>query len=168
MPHDEYLAWCERINSSSSPQDWSAELKSGKVIRVHHERTADDGWVSTHEDVTQHRDAERQITHLALHDPLTDLPNRAALRRKLDALLEQHDAQGSQFAVLCLDLDRFKEVNDLFGHNTGDLLLCVAAKRLQNIVGDAFVARLGGDEFMVLAGAEPKPLPDSPIASSPP
>jgi diguanylate cyclase len=154
VPHDEYLAWCDAINSKSSPQDWSVELKSGKVIRVHHERTSDGGWVSTHEDVTQHRDAERQIAHLALHDPLTDLPNRAALKQKLDAFLEQHRTQGSQFAVLCLDLDRFKEVNDLFGHNVGDLVLCLAAKRLCAVAVGAFVARLGGDEFMILVEAD--------------
>jgi diguanylate cyclase (GGDEF)-like protein len=151
VPHEEYLAWCDAINSSASPQDWIAELKSGKVIRVHHERTSDGGWVSTHEDITEHRDAERQIAHLALHDPLTDLPNRAAFMQKLDALLEQHGAQESEFAILGLDLDRFKEVNDLFGHNVGDLVLCTAAKRLGAIADGAFVARLGGDEFMVLA-----------------
>lgn len=95
VPHDEYLAWCDAINSKSSPQDWSMELKSGKVIRVHHERTSDGGWVSTHEDITEHRNAERQIARLALHDPLTDLPNRAALKQKLDTLLEQHQKQGT-------------------------------------------------------------------------
>ncbi|NTJ66589.1 EAL domain-containing protein [Agrobacterium rhizogenes] len=151
VSQQEYLAWCDTINSDPSPQNWSAELKSGKVIRVHHERTPDGGWVSTHEDVTEHRDAERQITHLAMHDPLTDLPNRAALKQKLDTLFGQHDAQGSPFAVLCLDLDRFKEVNDLYGHNAGDLLLCTAANRLRAVAEEAFVARLGGDEFMVLA-----------------
>ncbi len=151
---DEFLAWCDSINSRSSPQDWSMELTSGKVIRVHHERTSDGGWVSTHEDITEHRTAERQIAHLALHDPLTDLPNRAALKQKLEALLEQHRTQGSQFAVLCLDLDRFKEVNDVFGHNVGDLVLCLAAKRLKAVAAGAFVARLGGDEFMVLVEAD--------------
>ncbi|MFB2567587.1 putative bifunctional diguanylate cyclase/phosphodiesterase [Rhizobium sp. IMFF44] len=148
---EEYLDWCESVNASPSPQDWSAELKSGKVIRVHHERTSDGGWVSTHEDVTEHRDAERQITHLALHDPLTDLPNRAALRKELDNLLDAHRASHSPFAVLCLDLDRFKEVNDLFGHNAGDSLLCTTASRLRAVAEPAFIARLGGDEFMVLA-----------------
>ncbi|WP_042954088.1 EAL domain-containing response regulator [Rhizobium leguminosarum] len=154
VSHDEYLAWCDAINFSSSPQDWLAELKSGKLIRVHHERTPDGGWVSTHEDITEHRDAERKIAHLALHDPLTDLPNRAALNQKLDALFKQHGAQGSQFAVLCLDLDRFKEVNDLFGHNVGDLVLCAVAKRVSAVAADAFIARVGGDEFMVLAEAD--------------
>lgn len=154
VPHDEYLAWCDAINSKSSPQDWSMELKSGKVIRVHHERTSDGGWVSTHEDITEHRNAERQIARLALHDPLTDLPNRAALKQKLDTLLEQHQKEGTQFAVLCLDLDRFKEVNDLFGHHVGDQVLCLAAKRLCATAVGAFVARLGGDEFMVLAEAD--------------
>ncbi|MCF3642746.1 EAL domain-containing protein [Rhizobium sp. TRM95111] len=150
VAHDEYLAWCDAVNSSTSPQNWSVELKSGKVIRIHHERTPDGGWVSTHEDVTEHRDAERQIAHLALHDPLTDLPNRAALKEQLHSLLVVHGAQGSEFAVLCLDLDRFKEINDVFGHHLGDVLLRAVADRLQNVADGAFVARLGGDEFMLL------------------
>ena len=156
ISHQEYLDWCDAVNSSPSPQNWSAELMSGKVIRVHHERTADGGWVSTHEDVTEHRDAERQITHLALHDPLTDLPNRAALKKELDVLIKKNREQDFPFAVLCLDLDRFKEVNDLFGHNAGDLLLCTIADRLRAISDEAFVARLGGDEFMVLAELDVK------------
>ncbi len=168
VSHQEYLDWCDSVNSSPSPQNWSAELMSGKVIRVHHERTTDGGWVSTHEDVTEHRDAERQITHLALHDPLTDLPNRAALRQELDALIKKRRESELPFAVLCLDLDRFKEVNDLFGHNTGDLLLCTIADRLRAVSDEAFVGRLGGDEFMVLAELDVKhasSLADSIIAS---
>lgn len=88
---------------------------------------------------------------MALHDSLTELPNRAAQNRKLDGLLKQHGVEGSQFAVLYLDLDRFKEVNDLFGHNIGDVVLLTAAKRLCVAADSAFVARFGGDEFMVLA-----------------
>ncbi|NTE90282.1 EAL domain-containing protein [Agrobacterium tumefaciens] len=151
LSHGEYMAWCDALNLNPSPQDWVMELKSGKVIRVHHERTVEGGWVSTHEDITERRDAERRIAHLALHDPLTDLPNRTALKQKLGALLEQHGREKTQFALLYLDLDRFKEVNDLFGHNTGDLVLRAAAKRLCEAADEAFVARLGGDEFMILA-----------------
>jgi PAS domain-containing protein len=132
VSRDEFLAWCDAINDKASPRDWSAELKSGRVIRMHHEPMPDGGWVSTHEDVTEHRDAERKIAHLALHDPLTDLPNRAALKQKLDTLLDVHGTRKSEFAVLCLDLDRFKEVNDVFGHNAGDDLLRAVAKRLHS------------------------------------
>ncbi|MBB2687868.1 UNVERIFIED_ORG: diguanylate cyclase (GGDEF)-like protein [Rhizobium etli] len=151
VSRDEFLAWCVAINDKASTLDWSAELKSGRVIRVHHQRTPDGGWVSTHEDVTEYRDAERKIAHLALHDPLTDLPNRAALTQKLETLLDDPSVRNSEFAVLCLDLDRFKEVNDLFGHNAGDELLRAVAKRLQSVANGAFAARLGGDEFMLLA-----------------
>jgi diguanylate cyclase (GGDEF)-like protein len=151
VPQDEYLAWCDTINSSVSPRNWITELKSGKVIRIHHERTSDGGWVSTHEDITEHRDAERKIEHLALHDPLTELPNRASLKHQLNTLLKVHGERRSEFAVLCLDLDRFKEVNDVFGHNVGDALLCAVARRLQAVAEGAFIARLGGDEFMLLA-----------------
>ncbi|AYM84022.1 hypothetical protein At12D1_41400 [Agrobacterium tumefaciens] len=84
-------------------------------------------------------------------DPLTELPNRAALKQKLDTLLKDLGAGNLEFAVLCLDLDRFKEINDVFGHNADDMLLRTVANRLQAVAEDAFVARLGGDEFMVLA-----------------
>jgi diguanylate cyclase (GGDEF)-like protein/PAS domain S-box-containing protein len=102
------------------------------------------------EDVTERRRAEQQIAHMAHHDPLTDLPNRAAFSEKLAATLERARESGESFALLCIDLDRFKEVNDVFGHRTGDSLLCDVAKRLRESVGDAFLARLGGDEFTII------------------
>ena len=117
----------------------------------------DEGWVSTHEDVTEHRDAERQIADLALHDPLANLPNRAALTQQFDSLPEEHGAQATEFAVLCLDLDRFKEVNDVFGYNVGDILLRAVADRLRSVAAGGFVARLGGDEFMLLVEGDAEP-----------
>jgi diguanylate cyclase (GGDEF)-like protein/PAS domain S-box-containing protein len=102
-------------------------------------------------DLTEREDAERQLRILATHDTLTGLPNRALLHERLQRMLEAC-AQGRSVAVMFLDLDRFKEVNDSFGHEHGDILLCEVAARLRKVLrpGDA-VARLGGDEFVVAA-----------------
>ncbi|MEG8040162.1 EAL domain-containing protein [Sphingomonas sp. LR60] len=92
---------------------------------------------------------ERQITHMALHDGLTGLANRALLRERLTALLAR-PTPGRRHALFCLDLDNFKVVNDTLGHPTGDALLCEIAGRLGDVAGDGFVARLGGDEFAIV------------------
>jgi PAS domain S-box-containing protein len=114
--------------------------------------------VGTHIDIEARKSAERQIAHLATHDPLTDLPNRARFHERLDDLLSTHGATGRSLAVLCLDLDRFKAVNDTFGHVFGDDLLREVARRLAARLGAGdIVARLGGDEFAILrvgAGGE--------------
>src|SRR5207253_8643286 len=83
------------------------------------------------EDVTERRRSEERIAHLAHHDPLTDLPNRAAFVEHLAATLIQAEKASDHFAVLCIDLDRFKEVNDVFGHSVGDALLGEVARRLK-------------------------------------
>jgi diguanylate cyclase (GGDEF)-like protein/PAS domain S-box-containing protein len=107
------------------------------------------------EDITERRRTESRMAHMAYHDGLTDLPNRAAF---MQALLQMIDACASldQFAVLSVDLDRFKEVNDVFGHEVGDKLLIEASRRIQVAAQGAVVARLGGDEFgMIIDGVQP-------------
>jgi diguanylate cyclase (GGDEF)-like protein len=96
-----------------------------------------------------------QIAHLAHHDPLTDLPNRTVLAIKLAEAFDLAKADGSSFAVLTVDLDHFKEANDVFGHAVGDELLCAISRRLHAAAQGAFIARIGGDEFtLILAKGE--------------
>jgi diguanylate cyclase (GGDEF)-like protein/PAS domain S-box-containing protein len=113
--------------------------------------------VAVIEDVTERKRADERIAHMAHHDALTDLPNRAAFTEHLTATLERVSAEGGNFAVLSIDLDRFKEVNDLFGHSAGDELLREVSRRLQAVAESAFLARLGGDEFMLISADGPQP-----------
>jgi diguanylate cyclase (GGDEF)-like protein/PAS domain S-box-containing protein len=108
------------------------------------------GYRGVGSDVTDKKRSEEQLSYLAMHDPLTALPNRAYFLEQL-AKARLDFELGDDFAVLCLDLDRFKEVNDTYGHSAGDLLLQTVAERLKALLGStAFVARMAGDEFAVL------------------
>jgi diguanylate cyclase (GGDEF)-like protein/PAS domain S-box-containing protein len=109
------------------------------------------------QDVTEHKRAEARIAHMAHFDGLTDLPNRAAFNECLATTLERAGREKDHFALLSLDVDRFKEVNDVFGHALGDTLLRKVAERLVNAAGEAFLARLGGDEFSVIVGGGAQP-----------
>jgi diguanylate cyclase (GGDEF)-like protein/PAS domain S-box-containing protein len=102
-------------------------------------------------DLRERRAAEEKIRYLAEHDALTGLPNRNALRVRLEAALERVEVSKESLALLCIDIDHFKEANDLHGHHAGDALLVEVARRLQAAVtAPSFAARLGGDEFMVV------------------
>jgi diguanylate cyclase (GGDEF)-like protein/PAS domain S-box-containing protein len=106
-------------------------------------------------DVRARRKAERQIHFLAHHDALTGLANRASFNARLDQEMKAADIRGHKLAVLCLDLDRFKEVNDLFGHAAGDAVLERVARTVTGLLdGSQVMARLGGDEFAILAPCE--------------
>jgi diguanylate cyclase (GGDEF)-like protein/PAS domain S-box-containing protein len=107
--------------------------------------------LSVIEDRTNRKRAEAQIAHMAHHDALTGLPNRAAFNECLRATIDNAAKNGESFALMSLDIDRFKEVNDVFGHVVADDMLCEIARRLQKTIGGAFVARLGGDEFTIIS-----------------
>jgi diguanylate cyclase (GGDEF)-like protein/PAS domain S-box-containing protein len=111
----------------------------------------DGGMVCVVRDITERTYAEEQIKHLAYHDALTNLPNRLLFKDRVTVALSHAQRDSNRLAVLFLDLDRFKVINDSLGHNVGDQLLQAVATRLQACVRESdTVARLGGDEFTVL------------------
>ncbi len=119
---------------------WSARWSASDRMRI-----------AVARDVTARKAAEARVEHLALHDQLTDLPNRALFYDVLRAALASPRGTGSRLALLYIDLDRFKQVNDCHGHDMGDQLLCRVAERLRACVRSSdLVARLGGDELVVV------------------
>lgn len=138
------------------PDGWSGvhvrewTLTDGRIIQVTVTRLPDASTIALHEDITERRRSQEQVVYLAGHDQLTGLLNLAAMRAVFEELLARN-AAGDEFAVLCLDLDKFKRVNDSFGHAVGDQLLAQVALRIQSCLRhDEQVARLGGDEFLIL------------------
>jgi diguanylate cyclase (GGDEF)-like protein len=111
-------------------------------------------------EITARKEAELRLEHMALHDPLTGLPNRRALAEALERAIARSRRSGQLVAVLALDLDGFKAVNDRLGHPAGDTALTEIAQRLRRSVRRSdVVARLGGDEFAVIAGELKGPIP---------
>jgi diguanylate cyclase (GGDEF)-like protein len=122
----------------------------GRVFSIVRNPIPGGGWIATHEDITDRQRAEERIVHMARHDALTDLPNRMMLRERLEHELKRVK-RGECLAVLCLDLDHFKSVNDTLGHPIGDELLKVVAERLRRCTREPdTIARLGGDEFAII------------------
>ncbi|WP_445216512.1 EAL domain-containing protein [Bradyrhizobium sp. Pa8] len=122
----------------------------GRSIRVVNQPMQGGGWVATFEDITEWLEAQAKISHMARHDALTNLPNRVLFHEQLEQGLRRAKS-GDQLAVLCLDLDHFKDINDSLGHPIGDALLKEVGRRLKATVGASdTVARLGGDEFAVV------------------
>jgi diguanylate cyclase (GGDEF)-like protein/PAS domain S-box-containing protein len=147
---DEYLKWRSNIAIPREPSDSIIEMRNGRTFLIRHKPMPDLGWVATHEDITEKRQAELKIEHMAHHDALTGLANRVQLYDRLEQALAQ-PAHGRMVAVHHLDLDRFKAVNDTFGHHAGDGLLKVVASRLRELVrASDTIARIGGDEFVIV------------------
>jgi diguanylate cyclase (GGDEF)-like protein len=150
MTKDAYLARRAAATALNEPFDVADELTDGRIIAVHYQPMTDGGWVATHEDITERRQAEANMAFMARHDPLTGLPNRMLFRERLDEAIAGA-GHGCIGALLCLDLDRFKIINDTLGHPVGDALLRAVAQRLLDTARTAdTVARLGGDEFAIV------------------
>ena len=124
---------------------------NGLVLEVHTVPLADGGFVRTFTDITKRKAAEAEVARLARHDVLTGLPNRALFHETVERSLADIARHAGDCAVLYLDLDGFKGVNDSLGHQAGDALLRHIAGALVSVAGAGAVARLGGDEFAVLA-----------------
>ncbi|WP_282109883.1 EAL domain-containing protein [Shewanella algicola] len=158
-PKSLYSELWENITSGKT---WQGELqnrkKNGDIFweHAHIVPIFDNAGVTKHylalkQDVTQYKQQEEKILHQAHYDSLTGLPNRLLSLERLAQMLTQAKHDNSHVAVLFLDLDDFKKVNDTLGHSVGDELLVQAATRLQNTIRtDDVVGRLGGDEFIIL------------------
>lgn len=124
-------------------------VTQGRMLAISYRPLEGNCWMATYEDVTERLQAADKIAYMARHDALTELPNRAFFAERIESALTRVD-RGEAFALLCLDLDHFKEVNDTLGHPIGDQLLRTVAHRLLASVRDTdMVARLGGDEFAI-------------------
>ena len=146
---EDWIRLYESRDKSLEP--YLMRLKDGRWIEVVNNLTPDRGYVSVHKDVTDQKKDEERLTFLALHDPLTGLANRSAFETQLHSSFESFIGSHNFFALMYLDLDGFKNVNDTFGHDVGDELLIQVAKTLQHCVrAEDFIARMGGDEFAIL------------------
>nr|WP_278434465.1 EAL domain-containing protein [Brucella anthropi] len=129
----------------------TAQLDNGKYVRTTYLPTNQKAWVFTLEDVTARVLSEERISHMARHDVLTGLPNRRQFIELLDAKLAEADVLGTRVAVINIDLDRFKDINDTYGHATGDQVLCALSERMRKDERPGeMIGRFGGDEFVAM------------------
>jgi diguanylate cyclase (GGDEF)-like protein len=162
---DKYIAQRIAAVSQHRPFYYVNDTRDGQVIAISYQPMPNGGSVVTHEDITERRKVEAKIAYMAHHDALTDLPNRVSLREDMETALSHVD-RGAKLAVLCMDLDHFKSVNDTLGHPIGDALLQQVADRLRACVRPAdIVARLGGDEFAIVQGSVDQPVGATSLAA---
>ena len=157
--HDFYQAIWQEINTNNY---WQGEIwdrrKNGEVFpqwmtisAVKDKQNKVINYITIFSDISRHKESEAQIEHMAHYDPLTDLPNRILLKVHVDHELVVSERNNWQFALLFLDLDHFKNINDSLGHSIGDKLLVEIGQRLKAVVRvEDTVSRLGGDEFNIL------------------
>jgi diguanylate cyclase (GGDEF)-like protein len=139
-----------RLKEAGGPDSQVLDMANGRRIAANFAPMDHDGWLVTLEDMTEQRRSEAKIAHMARHDALTGLPNRVLFHDRLTEALTRC-LRGERCAVLYLDLDHFKQVNDTLGHPVGDALLQAVTKRLNEQVRDTdTIARLGGDEFAIV------------------
>ena len=144
----------QRLNEVRSAEAYYAEnsLRDGRIFAVSHQPISNGGWVAIHHDITSQKRAEAQVAYMARHDSLTGVANRAVLCERMQEALVRLRRRGDKFSLLMIDLDLFKDVNDLLGHPIGDELLKEVAQRILASIHEAdTLARLGGDEFAILA-----------------
>jgi diguanylate cyclase (GGDEF)-like protein/PAS domain S-box-containing protein len=132
-------------------------LTTAKKVNIRNDDGSSQYLLTVLEDITERKESENRITHLAHHDTLTELPNRAHFNNVMNTVLDRAAATGEQFSILSIDLDHFKEANDRYGHLVGDILLREVARRLKDVAKGTFVARIGGDEFVAIVteGVQP-------------
>ena len=134
-----------------APSKFQQSSADGRVLDVERNEMPGGGFVSTSTDITEHKRVEARMLHLAQHDPLTDLPNRLLFQDRLQHAMARSARSGSPLAVIVIDLNNFKDVNDEEGHRVGDHVLKAVAKRLQTGLRETdTVARIGGDEFAIV------------------
>ncbi len=147
---DEYVARLKDGIAEGKTFSQIVNLPDGRAFSVVNKPIPGGGWLATHEDVTERQRSEDRIAHMARHDALTDLPNRVLLLEQLNHEIKRVK-RGECLAVLCLDLDQFKSVNDALGHHIGDELLKLVGERLRGCTRELdIVARMGGDEFAII------------------
>jgi diguanylate cyclase (GGDEF)-like protein/PAS domain S-box-containing protein len=139
------------------PTDNGLRLFTTRRVTVTDDKGEPQYLIKTSEDITDRRETESRMAHMAYHDGLTGMPNRAAFLQALEQLIDACGDAGEEFAVLSVDLDGFKEINDVFGHEIGDKLLIEVARRLEKAAEAGVVARLGGDEYgLMIDGKQPE------------
>jgi diguanylate cyclase (GGDEF)-like protein/PAS domain S-box-containing protein len=139
-----------RVETLNYRKDGTTYWSEFEIVPVANEAGWFTHWISVQRDVTQRKALEASVNRLAFYDPLTSLPNRRLMEDRLHQAMSASTRSGLHAALMVLDLDNFKPLNDTYGHSVGDLLLVEVASRLTNCVrGIDTIARLGGDEFVV-------------------